>query len=309
MFGNRKSGMAGFYLSDKNGVEMKLEVDKKIQNGEVMPVTSKGKDGEAIVTYKDIAKDTDLIYKTTTSQIKEEIIINTKEAAENAESYTFNLNIQGLSYEKNDDNTVIPIFTSIKDTETTYTIPPAFMIDSKGAKSYGVTTTITEDETNPNTLIITLTPNMKWLLSTDRQFPIIIDPTLVKGDPPIASWSMDEGYDNTCGGGTNDVCDKSGNSNDGTITGATWQSESMCVSGKCLGFNGTSSGVLTTGPTTSIQNNFSVSAWVNTKGGGNQTIFGNGDGAANRGLIIYLNLSSKTKCNTGDKIRHGKCSV
>lgn len=291
MFGNRKSGMAGFYLSDKNGVEMKLEVDKKIQNGEVMPVTSKGKDGEAIVTYKDIAKDTDLIYKTTTSQIKEEIIINTREAAENAESYTFNLNIEGLTYQKNEDNTVIPTFTSIKDTETTYTIPPAFMIDSKGAKSYGVTTTITEDETNPNTLIITLTPNMKWLLSTDRQFPIIIDPTLVKGNPPILSLNFDEGQGAT-------TYDGGANSHDGTITTAAWVEESRCVSGRCLSYDGTNDYVTFTDNATldiADSTNLTVGAWVklNTVAS-TQTIVSKktSTAATDAGYILTYNSSS-----------------
>ncbi len=42
------------------------------------------------------------------------------------------------------------------------------------------------------------------------------------GNPPVAYWTMDEKQDNTCTGGANDVCDRSGNAIDGAITNATW---------------------------------------------------------------------------------------
>ena len=51
------------------------------------------------------------------------------------------------------------------------------------------------------------------------------------GPGPVGYWSFDEGYGTT-------AYDESSNKNDGTITGATWQDESMCVSGKCLYFDG-----------------------------------------------------------------------
>jgi hypothetical protein len=50
---------------------------------------------------------------------------------------------------------------------------------------------------------------------------------------PVGYWSFDEGQGTT-------AHDESSSSNDGTITGATWKPESECVSGKCLGFDGTS---------------------------------------------------------------------
>ena len=52
------------------------------------------------------------------------------------------------------------------------------------------------------------------------------------GPGPVGYWSFDEGYGTT-------AYDNTAQDNDGTITGATWQDESMCVSGKCLQFDGT----------------------------------------------------------------------
>ena len=52
-----------------------------------------------------------------------------------------------------------------------------------------------------------------------------------KGPGPVGYWSFDEGYGST-------AQDRTSNNSDGTIAGATWQTEDMCVSGKCLYFDG-----------------------------------------------------------------------
>jgi len=51
------------------------------------------------------------------------------------------------------------------------------------------------------------------------------------GPGPVGYWAFDKGYGTIAE-------DSSANNNDGTITGAVWQDESMCVSGKCLYFDG-----------------------------------------------------------------------
>mgnify|MGYP001617332601 CR=1 FL=1 len=55
-----------------------------------------------------------------------------------------------------------------------------------------------------------------------------------KGGAPVAYFKFDDGT------GTN-AQDSSPNNNDGTISGATWQTEDQCISGKCLFFDGTTS--------------------------------------------------------------------
>lgn len=51
------------------------------------------------------------------------------------------------------------------------------------------------------------------------------------GTAPIAYWKFDEGVGTT-------AYDSTSNQNNGTIVGATWQTEDQCISGKCLYFNG-----------------------------------------------------------------------
>jgi len=78
-----------------------------------------------------------------------------------------------------------------------------------------------------------------------------------KGPGPVGYWSFDEGYGTT-------TQDRTSNNNDGTITGATWQTEDMCVSGKCLYFDGDADRITVTS-NTGINQEYSemtVSAWI-----------------------------------------------
>ncbi len=72
---------------------------------------------------------------------------------------------------------------------------------------------------------------------------------------PIAYWKFDEGTGTTAE-------DSTINNNDGTISGATWQTEDQCVSEKCLYFDG-ASGVDITGFTSTSQT-YTFSVWVRT---------------------------------------------
>lgn len=69
----------------------------------------------------------------------------------------------------------------------------------------------------------------------------ITDRTNEEDSPgPIVYWAFDEGVDNTCSGGANDVCDNSQNGLDVDRNNDTdWISEDFCLSGKCLFFDGT----------------------------------------------------------------------
>lgn len=78
-------------------------------------------------------------------------------------------------------------------------------------------------------------------------------------NPPSVYWNLDEGVDNTCSGGVNDACDSSGNGYDAANSGATWQTENMCIAGKCLLFDGTND-VVSLGST--VSNIRSISFWV-----------------------------------------------
>ena len=73
-----------------------------------------------------------------------------------------------------------------------------------------------------------------------------------RGGDPVAYWKFDDGT------GTS-AQDSSPNNNDGTITGAAWQTEDMCVAGKCLKFNGSSDNVSVANTISGVQ---TVEFWV-----------------------------------------------
>jgi hypothetical protein len=76
-----------------------------------------------------------------------------------------------------------------------------------------------------------------------------------KGPGPVAYWKFDEGYGTT-------AYDSTTNSNNGTISGAIWQTENMCVSGECLYYNGSSSISRADSDSLDFNGSFSISGWV-----------------------------------------------
>ncbi|MBU4098503.1 DUF2341 domain-containing protein, partial [Patescibacteria group bacterium] len=73
-----------------------------------------------------------------------------------------------------------------------------------------------------------------------------------RGPGPVAYWKFDEGYGTA-------AQDATINNNDGTISGASWQNEDLCVSEKCLKFDGVDDVVTVSNTVSNIQ---SVSFWV-----------------------------------------------
>lgn len=118
------------------------------------------------------------------------------------------------------------------------------------------------------------------------------------GPGPVAYWKFDEGADNTCPGGE-DVCDSTSNGNDGTFTGSPeWQSEDMCINGKCLYFDGTGNNYASLTANSALNvgtGDFTISAWVKTHDStANQSIIEKGstsspcDSSGSKGYTLRL---------------------
>jgi hypothetical protein len=72
---------------------------------------------------------------------------------------------------------------------------------------------------------------------------------------PVAYWKFDEGTGTT-------AHDSSGQGNDGTlINSPTWQTEDLCVSGKCLEFDGSTAYISTSNPSLKVAN-VTMQAWI-----------------------------------------------
>lgn len=82
------------------------------------------------------------------------------------------------------------------------------------------------------------------------------------GNAPVAYYKFDEGTGTT-------INSSAGTNNTGALTSTTWQTEDMCLSGKCLNYNGSTSYVTIANGTIPSQNG-SVSVWVRP------TVYNNG---------------------------------
>lgn len=72
---------------------------------------------------------------------------------------------------------------------------------------------------------------------------------------PVAYWKFDEGTGTT-------AHDSSGQGNHGAITGATWQTEDMCISGKCLYFDSTANHYVRGNNNVLLNGDQTFSTWV-----------------------------------------------
>ncbi len=90
-------------------------------------------------------------------------------------------------------------------------------------------------------------------------------------EAPAAYWAFDEGYGAT-------AYDSTSNDHDGTINSSTWMTDDMCVTGKCLKFDGSTSYVNTnTDFSWTVSDSFSMGFWIRPNSvSGSQGIMGKG---------------------------------
>lgn len=123
-------------------------------------------------TYKNIAPNTDVVYKKIKNGIKEEIILS--KLPDTPPVYKFTLDFGNLKPQYFEGQ----YYFFDSDGYARFTIPRPFMIDAAGAKSEAVSLKI-------NNNLSTVTPDYNWLSDPKRQYPITIDPTIVTPNSPI----------------------------------------------------------------------------------------------------------------------------
>ncbi len=169
---------------EKGGYELSFSVDNienssaVVENNIVASDTEIESADKAIsqtqssVTYNDITDNTDLQYIVTPNSIKENIIVSNKESVK--DTYTFTFETNGLNAEKQNDGSVL-----FKDNngDIKFTIPRPVMTDANFAFSYDIGVSLTENANS--TVTLEYTPSIDWTSSSDRAYPIVIDPAIV----------------------------------------------------------------------------------------------------------------------------------
>jgi RHS repeat-associated protein len=140
------------------------------------------------VTYKDAVGGADLEYQVGPGQVKENIILAERPTA--PVKFTFTLDTDGLTPKARKDGS-IALFGELPNTPV-MVIPAPYMTDAKKAddsvfgRTYStkVTQKLTRDGASWK---LTVTPDTKWLVAKERQYPVVIDPTITIAPSPSQS--------------------------------------------------------------------------------------------------------------------------
>lgn len=276
-----------------------------VDSGRVIGENSDEPVSKKTVLNKNVAKGVDIEYQILSGLgLKEEIVINDLEeyagdcmndfskCAVPLNEFVFDIKLdEGLELKKG--------WFTLKgvSTETYYFVDsdgnyvahflPSWAIDGGGNKTYDVSLSVEEKgEGNYEAKVIV---DASWLFSSDRVYPIRIDPSIVHDDSTdfstgitsrtnyftdsglkittpnlVGSWNMNESGNGTCPGG-GDICDKSGNNFNATISGTA-----TSVSGhKLLGrdFDGVTGTYASLGDLAEFEvQSFTIEAYVKKEG-------------------------------------------
>jgi len=299
-----KTALAVLVERDDSQIEFQLPIDNP----------SLKVDGST-ATYTNADKNIEVKYEFGTNKLKESIILN---SPTNNYEFVSTFLVQNLIVKTNNEN--IPVFF---DTNNNYQfhLERPYAIDAAGNTTFDLTYTLkpkntainlnpfTEKRDRPKNLLeletlndiqvntneyeLVVSVDPQWLTAPERQYPIIIDPTVIHDDSTDFSVGTFNRVTNT-GSGTNPVLetyyqeitndkrtgglwhfnevsgnalDSSGNGNTGTPTGTSIVTGMF---GNSRSFNGTSDYIDVPGTgTLNFTKDFTLEAWIKTSDTGN----------------------------------------
>lgn len=168
------------------------------------------------------------------------------------------------------------------DNSGTFVAPSGTILNSDGNFSVGAASTtgsrvdgIVDDVREYNRALSAAEVSQMY---TSSYAPGTSFATEEKGTAPAAYWKFDEAVDNTCSGGVNDACNAMGNTAlDGAISnGTAWKTDDLCISVKCLWFDGSDDVVTVTNGNpieldVGLAAGFTFEAWIRPNGAGEGT--------------------------------------
>ena len=122
------------------------------------------------VVYKGFNQQSDLEYIVTSNSLKENIVVY-KPQAEYV--YSFDLDSDGLIPVEQANGSII-LVESEASQEAVFTLDAPYMYDANGAESYDIELSIKE---NGDEYVVTVEADSTWLNNSEREFPVVIDPT------------------------------------------------------------------------------------------------------------------------------------
>lgn len=126
------------------------------------------------VTYANLLNGVDVTYSLTGNTVKEDIVLN-QPIEQNV--FTFKLDLAGLVPTLEASGRIL--LADEESEETVYVIMAPYMIDATGAYSMDVYYELTEIKNG--SYLLTVTADKDWLASSERAYPVTIDPTITSG--------------------------------------------------------------------------------------------------------------------------------
>ena len=168
-----EKGYVKFRLVDAQNRRITLGADKTLnKKARTIDKSDKtvAKNVNSCVEYETVHENVDIQYDLIGDRLKETIILN--ELMER--SFTFELLTSASNVIKNNDGSVS--FIDEDGTEI-YRMEAPYMQDSNGEYTNDVAVELSETDTGYQ---LTYTPDYAWLSDSARQYPVMIDPTLVQ---------------------------------------------------------------------------------------------------------------------------------
>ena len=123
------------------------------------------------VVYENVFGNDDLEYIVTTNSIKENIVVNDKQ---DKYIYSFDMDFGELTPIVNEDNSIRVV--NPEDTEETiFYIEAPYMYDANEVESTAIEMSLVEED---GIHVMTLQADAEWINSSERVFPVVIDPTV-----------------------------------------------------------------------------------------------------------------------------------
>ena len=122
------------------------------------------------VVYKGFHRQSDLEYIVTSNSLKENIVVY---KPQDEYVYSFDLDSDGLIPIEQPNGSII-LVESEASQEAVFTLDAPYMYDANGAESYDIELSIKE---NGDEYVVMVEADSTWLNNSEREFPVVIDPT------------------------------------------------------------------------------------------------------------------------------------
>ncbi len=160
-------------VQDSDGLVEETSSDEDLYEIDVVAQSLETISEKSTVTYEEIADNTDVKFDVLPGTVKESIIINDKSAIQTL--YAYEIIAQGLTAELLEDNS-IKFYAA--DGTVIFTMPTPYMLDSAEEPGFSSDIQIEFEDLGNGEYALSYIPDEDWINSSERVYPIIIDPTI-----------------------------------------------------------------------------------------------------------------------------------